>query len=147
MVITRIMGFSYEEKWQSFKYLGNPLCIFPLSSTSWIPILDKIKSKFTQWGVNWLNPSRCIILINYVLSALPIFKFSALLAPTSFKLAFTHEIQFFLWQGGKYNSKKFQLISWDIVRTPKSHGGLGVMDPSLMKKDLGDKILCILVTK
>jgi hypothetical protein len=38
------------------------------------------------------------------------------------------------------------LVNWNIVRVPKSHGGLGILDPTLSNISLGDKILWRLVT-
>lgn len=37
------------------------------------------------------------------------------------------------------------LINWSIVRGPKSHGDMGIKDPSLMNLALGAKLLCRLV--
>ena len=38
------------------------------------------------------------------------------------------------------------LVNWNTIRVPKSHGGLGIMDPSLSNIALGEKILWRLVT-
>jgi hypothetical protein len=73
--ITNILDFPLFKNWQSFKYLGIPICLKSLPASSWNPILDKIKSKFHQWGSYWLNPAGRVILIKYFLSSLPIFHF------------------------------------------------------------------------
>jgi hypothetical protein len=41
--IVRIFGFPYDEKWKSFKYLGIPLSLEPLTSSTWWSILEKLK--------------------------------------------------------------------------------------------------------
>jgi hypothetical protein len=59
------------------------------------------------------------VLVKSVLSSFSIFQFSALLAPVGIKKAMAQEIRKFLWQGGKSNSKKFHMVNWNIVCSPK----------------------------
>lgn len=40
-----------------------------------------------------------------------------------------------LWQGGLH-TKKYHLIDWEIVCSPKDQGGLGVLDLIYMNKCL-----------
>jgi len=86
-----------------------------------------------------------MVLIKVVISALPIFQFSSLLAPISVKYSIAQEIRKFLWQGRKTNTERMHLVNWNIVRAPKTHGGLGILDPTLSNISLGDKILWRLV--
>jgi hypothetical protein len=81
-----------------------------------------------------------------ILSSLPKFQFSSLLAPIGVKQQLAQELRRFLWQGGKSNSKRFHLVNWSIVRVPKSHGGLGIKDHSLMNLAMGDKLLWRLIS-
>jgi hypothetical protein len=53
----------------------------------------------------------------------------------------SHQIQKFLWEGGKTSTKKFHLVNWRIVRAPKMNGGLGIKDPTLVNVALGAKLL------
>ena len=60
----------------------------------------------------------------------------------------TKEIRKFLWQGGKPNGlKKFHLVNWDIVCSPKNCGGVGIRDLTMMNLALGAKILWIIVCR
>ena len=60
----------------------------------------------------------------------------------------TKEIRKFLWQGGKSNgSKKFHLVNWDVVCSPKNCGGVGTRDPTVMNLALGVKILWRIVSR
>jgi len=70
-----------------------------------------------------------LVLIKSVLSSLPIYQFSSLLAPMGIKKSLAQAIRKCLWQGGKSNTKKFHLVNWNLVKSPKDHGGLGVRDP------------------
>jgi hypothetical protein len=70
----------------------------------------KIKEKFDIWGAIWLNSAGMLVLVKYVLSSLPIFQFSSLLAFVGIKNALAHVVHKFLWQGGKSNSKRFFMV-------------------------------------
>jgi hypothetical protein len=146
-IMSNVFHFPYKDDWNSFTYLGMPIFLHSATSNLWQQILNKIKSKFVQWGAHWLNPTRRITLIKAVLSSLPIYQCSSLLAPIGVQQQIEKEIQKFLWQGGKSNNKRFHLISWSIVRAPKMHGGLGILDPRLMNLALGGKILWRIVTR
>jgi hypothetical protein len=78
------------------------ICLKSLPGDTWQVILHKIKEKFEIWGAFWLNPAGRLVLVKYVLSSLPIFQFSSLLAPVGIKKYLAEEIHKFLWQGGKY---------------------------------------------
>jgi len=79
--ISRCMGFAGFSSWNSFIYL--PIFQRRHSSEDWLPMVEKFKKKIQSWGFSWLNLAGKIVLIKYVLSSLPIFQFSAMLAPSS----------------------------------------------------------------
>ena len=83
-----------------------------------------------------------IVLIKFVLFAQSIYLCSISLAPQSIIQEINGMLWNFLWQGGKATSnKKFNLISRDMVCSPKQLGGMGVRDPHDMNQALGEKIL------
>lgn len=47
----------------------------------------------------------------------------------------------FLWQGGKGNDKKMNLVNWDMVKRPIVESGLQIRDPSLVNTVLGGKLV------
>jgi hypothetical protein len=49
-VISRIFQFIVAEKWSSFHYLGIPISMKNSTSQEWLPIVEDINEKFTQWG-------------------------------------------------------------------------------------------------
>jgi len=55
-------------------------------------------------------------------------------------------IRKFLWQGGKSNIKKFHLVKWLIINTPKLRGGLGITYPSLVNRVIGENLVCRLIS-
>jgi hypothetical protein len=140
-LIENVFLFPLVEKWQTFRYLGIPICLNSLPNSAWTHILEKFKNKLEHWGAFWLNLARRTVLIKYVLSALPIFQFSSLLAPQNVKSAISRLLRRFLWEGGKTDKNKFHLINWDIVKQPKENGGLSIKDPVLTNLAMGAKIL------
>eukprot|EP00253_Pinus_taeda_P003653 PITA_03653 len=103
--------------------------------------INNIKTKIASWGGKWLNYAGKLILIKFVLSSLPIYQASFLLAPKTIKDHISQLLRDFLWKGGKGNERKFHLVSWDIVKRPKLEGGLQIRDPNLANIALGGKIL------
>jgi hypothetical protein len=144
--ITQIMGFAITQDWKSFKYLGLPLCLKTLPGEFWHILLQKFRGKMESWGARWLNPAGRVVLIKSVLSALPMFQFSTLLAPKGILQAMSQLIRKFLWQGGASNHKKLHLVKWEMVTQPKSRGGLGIRDPKITNLAMGAKLLWRLIT-
>lgn len=83
----------------------------------------------------------------FVLTNLPIFQCSAILAPIDVLHQMSTLMRNFLCQGSKSNSKRFHQIKWGAVISPVDQGILAVRDLGLMNKALGAKILWRLVTR
>jgi hypothetical protein len=145
--IAQILGFGISIDWKIFKYLGLPLCLKSLPGEYWQLSLQKVREKMESWGSRWLNLVGRVILIKSFLSALPLFQFSSLLAPKGVLKDMAQLIRKFLWQGGKSNSKKFHLVNWDTVSTPKKSGGLGIRDPEVENIAMGANILWRIVSR
>jgi hypothetical protein len=79
--IARLLGFPGFVSWDKIKYLGLPLTLGANRSSLWMEVISKIKSKIVAWGGQWLNNVGKLILIKAVLSSLPIYQASFLLAP------------------------------------------------------------------
>jgi hypothetical protein len=113
--IAQVLQFPTTENWSSFKYLGIPITLKYSHSQVWQQILEKISKKITNWGTQWLNPTAWVILIKVVLSTLPIYQSSSLLAPKCIANQMAKRIHTFLWKGGKTAQKKFHLVNWNQV--------------------------------
>jgi hypothetical protein len=57
----------------------------------------------------------------------------------------SREIRKFLWHDGNYNNKCFHLVNWNTFKAPKSRGGLGIINPTLMNVAMGKNILWRLI--
>jgi hypothetical protein len=59
-----------------FKYLGIPIHFRKLKNGEWKPIEDKFEIKLSSWIGKLLSYGDHLILINYVLTSLPLFRLS-----------------------------------------------------------------------
>ena len=98
------------------KCLGVPLTFGSNKASLWDEVLIKLKSKIRAWGGQWLTKAGKLTLVKAVLSSLPIYQASFLLAPKSIMEQISKLIWDFLWQGGKGNHKKFHLLSGTLSR-------------------------------
>jgi len=93
------MGFSGHVNWEKINYLGLPLTLGVNKTSLWQEILRKIKKKIVGWGSQWLTNAGEVILIKSVLSALPIYQASFLLAPKYVTEHVSKLLRDFLWHG------------------------------------------------
>jgi hypothetical protein len=77
------LGFKGHSKWEKIHYLGLPLTLGINKVNLWEGVLTKIKGKIDAWGGHWLTHGGKLTLIKAVLSSLPIYQASYLLAPKS----------------------------------------------------------------
>lgn len=97
--ITRCLGFAASTEWTSFKYLGLPIFLNRAYSRDWFPQVEKFKIKLQSWGINWLNMAGKTVLIKVVLSNLPLYQFSVLLAPIGILQKKDQHIRIFFGKG------------------------------------------------
>ena len=145
--ITRILEMEGTADWETFPYLGIPICKNKLKSANWDNIIDKIQSKIQSWGANWLNTAGKTILLKVVLNSMPIYQSSIMLAPALVIHKMEGMLRKFLWEGGKGNEKKIHLISWKKIQKPRDEGGLQVRTLSSQNLALGAKLLWQIVAR
>lgn len=92
-----------------------------------------------------VKPCRKSVLIKYVLSSLPIFQFSVILAPIGIIKKMESFIHKFFWKGGNLNDRKIPLVSWEKICKPHNEGGLNFKDLSLQNTAMGAKIFCRII--
>ena len=110
-------------------------------------IISKIKAKIVSWGGHWLTKAGKVTLIKSVLSSLPIYQSSLLLAPKDIMNQIYKLLKDFLWGGGKGNQHRMHLVNWETVKRPLLDGGLQFKDPELSNIAMGGKILWQLFSK
>eukprot|EP00253_Pinus_taeda_P020426 PITA_20426 len=144
--IASIFGVPSRLTWNHFSYLGMPVSLGPLKADTWNEILDKIERKVQQWGTMWLNPAGRLILLKSGITSLPIYCFSLYHAPAVFHQKMERILRHFLWQGGKTNKNKFNLVGWKNIIQTQEKGGLGIRSPKFLNLALGAKIVWRLIT-
>ena len=92
-------------------------------------------------GATWLNKAGKVILMNSVLTSLPIYQCSVLLAPKTITNRINELLRRFLWEGGRNCEEKLHLVSWDKVTRPNMEGGLQLRDVATQNLAMGGKIL------
>lgn len=94
-----------------------------------------------DWRGKLLNTPGRTILVNSVLSSLPIYLMCAIELPAGSIDNMDKRRRAFLWTGNdKCNGGQCK-VAWEIVCLPKEQGGLGVKDLKLQNQCLLKKIL------
>eukprot|EP00253_Pinus_taeda_P035520 PITA_35520 len=135
--IARIIGFSVASL--PSKYLGAPLIASALKHSSWTNLLEKLETKLFQWTHRALNMASRMVLIKAVLQSMPLYLFSLMAAPKGVLKAIRQLQRNFLW-GNSGPNRKWALVKWKKVCTPKITGGIGLRDPEHSNAVMGAKI-------
>jgi hypothetical protein len=116
-----------------------------LSNKDW-KIEERIEKKLSSWKGKYLSVGGRLVLINSVLSSLPMFmlSFFEVLKGVLEKLI-TSDLGFF-WQHDN-KKKKYQLTKWSIMCQPKDQGGLGTQNLDVQNECLLSKWLFKLINE
>jgi hypothetical protein len=129
-----------------FKYLGIHMHYRRLNNKDWAMIEEHIEKKLSSWKVKYLSISGQLVLINSVLSSLPIFMLSFFKIPKGVLEKIDYFISRFFWQNDS-QKKKYRLTKCIIVCQPKDQGGLGIQNLEIQKQCLLSKWLFKLINK
>jgi hypothetical protein len=132
--------FGCESGSYPFKYLGIPIYYRKLKNGEWKPVEDRFERKLSSWIGKLLSYGDRLILINSVLSILPMFMLSFLEIPIGVRKRLDFFRSRFFWQSDGHK-RKYRLTRWNILCRPKDHGGLGIEVLELKNKCLLSKWL------
>jgi hypothetical protein len=118
-----------------FKFLGIPVGANPRSCKTWQPILDLMEKRLAKWKGKHLSIGGRVVLINSVLSSLPLYFFSFFKAPKKIIQEIIKIQRNFLWSNSA-DGRRVSWLSWDSVCLPKKLGGLGVKHMELFNMAL-----------
>jgi hypothetical protein len=121
-----------------FRYLGIPMHHRKLLNIDRRKIEERFEKKLSCWKAKHLSYGGRLILINFVLSSLPLFMMSFFETPKEVLKKLDQYRSRFFWQGGK-DKKKYHLAKWDIICRPKDQGGLGIINLQVQNKALLSK--------
>ena len=108
-----------------FKYLGIPIHYRKLLNKEWKMIEDRFEKKLASWAGKLLSYGDRLVLINSVLSSLPMFLLSFFEVPVGVRKRLDYFRRRFFWQSDQ-KKRKYFLTKWNIVCRPKDQGGLGI---------------------
>jgi hypothetical protein len=123
-----------------FKYLGIPIHFRKLKNSEWKPIEDRFERKLSSWIGKLLSYGDRLILINSVLTSLPMFMLSFFEIPIGVRKRLDFYRSHFFWQSDGHK-RKYRLSKWNIICRPKEQGGLGIEVLDLKNKCLLSKWL------
>lgn len=122
-----------------FNYLGIPIHHRKLSNKEW-KCKDRFGKKLSCWKGKLLSYGGRLILINSVLTSMPMFLLSFFEVPVGVRKRLDFYRSRFFWHSDEVK-RKYKLIRWDIICRPKDQGGLGIENLEVKNKCLLSKWL------
>jgi hypothetical protein len=107
-----------------FRYLGIPMHYRKLSNKHWSSIEDRFQKRLSSWKGKLLSSGGRLVLINSVLSSLPMFMMSFFLIPKGVRKRLDYYRSRFFWQCDEHK-KKYRLAKWGILCKPRCMGDWG----------------------
>ncbi|KAG7543982.1 Reverse transcriptase domain [Arabidopsis thaliana x Arabidopsis arenosa] len=107
------------------RYLGLPLVTKRLTSSDYMPLIERIKQKIGTWTSRFLSYAGRLNLIQSVIWSICNFWLAAFRLPRECIGEIDKICSAFLWSGPELNSHKAK-IAWTTVCKPKQEGGLGL---------------------
>jgi hypothetical protein len=92
-----------------------------LSNKDWRMVEERFQKKLSSWKGKLLTSGGRLVLINYVLSSLPLFMLSFFRIPKGVLEKLDYYRSRFFWQCDQHK-KKYRLAKWSIMHKPRSGG-------------------------
>jgi hypothetical protein len=96
-----------------------------LQNGEWKLVEDRFEGKLGCWQGKFLSYGDRLVLINSVLTSLPMFMLSFLEIPKGVRKQLDFYRSRFFWQSDELK-RKYWLTKWNIICRPKDQGGFGV---------------------
>jgi len=106
-------------------YLGLPFGGDARRLRFWDPVIERLKSRLSEWKSRNLSYGGRLILLKSVLSSLPVYALSFFRAPASIISTIESILINFFW-GGREDHRKIAWVDWNSICMSKGVGGLGV---------------------
>ncbi|GJZ74266.1 RNA-directed DNA polymerase, eukaryota, reverse transcriptase zinc-binding domain protein [Tanacetum coccineum] len=108
-----------------FSYLGTKVGGSMSRVQAWTEVIDKVKSRLSNWKMKALSIGGRLTLLKSVLGSMPIFHMSVFKVPSSV-LHMIESIRSHFFNGHEIRSNKATWVKWNSVLASKEKGGLGV---------------------
>ncbi|KAK1277454.1 hypothetical protein QJS04_geneDACA016871 [Acorus gramineus] len=121
------------------RLLGLPLHLGKLRKVDWNPLVDKLERRLEGWKGKILRIGGRLVLLQAVLSYLPVFFLSIFKVPEGI-LQKLEGIRCRFYSSGTHgDSRKSHMVCWDLVCCMKRMGGAGVLNLGDFNKALLSK--------
>jgi len=127
-----------------FRYIGISMHHRKPMNKDWKHVEEIFQKRLSGWRSKMLSVGGRLVLINSVLSSLPMFMMSFFEIPRGILKKLDYFRSRFFWQSDEHK-KKYRLTKWEVVCTPKDQGGLGVLNLGVHNKCLLSKWLFKLI--
>ena len=141
-----IQLFGCKEGSFPFKYLGIPMSQHKIANKDWEQLETRFQKKLSSWKSKLLSTGGRLVLINSILSSLPIFMLSFFRIPRGILKKLDYYRSIFFWQN-EGHKKKYGLARWNILCSPKCVGGMGIIDLDVQNVCLLSKWLYKLINE
>lgn len=109
-------------------YLGLPIVLGRLRLVHVQKVHDKVITRISRWQCRLLNPGGRRILVQLVLSSIPVYLLTVIKPPKKFIKNLDKEQRRFLWAGNQQLHGEKCKVSWARLQRPIDGGGLGITD-------------------
>lgn len=142
IVVQQITSFvgcwlgDFPQNYLSLSLSPTKLCLHLFAAT-----IAKTDKYLARWHASLLNPTRCLILINFVLDIHLNYIMSDVQLPKGAIKNFDQRRRGFLWSGKDVAHGSRCLVPWEMVLRSKPVGGMGVRDLKLFNTCLHLKFI------
>ncbi|KAG6538552.1 hypothetical protein ZIOFF_003676 [Zingiber officinale] len=121
--IAAVTGFGLGER--PMLYLGVPIISGNKRTVHFAPLLAKIQRKFQGWNLSRLSHGGRLMLIQSVLSSLPVYLLQVTQPPLEVLKKLEGVFASFFWSSVGHD-RKVHWVAWKDICRPKQEGGLGI---------------------
>ncbi|XP_070031557.1 uncharacterized protein [Nicotiana tomentosiformis] len=123
----------FEQDSLPFKYLGIPLSTKKIALIQWQPLIEKITAKISSWTTKKLSYDGRVQLVQSVIFGIQAYRAQLFILPAKVLKMIEALCRRYIWLGTNTITKK-ALVTWEKICTPKSAGGLNLINLPLWNK-------------
>ncbi|XP_019263543.1 PREDICTED: uncharacterized protein LOC109241273 [Nicotiana attenuata] len=133
-----VQKFGYSRGILPVKYLGVPLTTKKMSIAQWQPLIEKVVTRISSWTAKKLSYAGRMQLVQSVLFGIQAYWSQLFLIPSKVLKTIEAYCRIYVWSGVNVITRR-SLVAWDKLCTPKSAGGLNLINLKLWNKAVAAK--------
>ncbi|XP_019248656.1 PREDICTED: uncharacterized protein LOC109227921 [Nicotiana attenuata] len=122
-----VQKFGYSRGELPVKYLGVLLSTKKMSIAQWQPLIEKMVARISSWTAKKLSYAGRIQLVQSVLFGIQAYWSQLFLIPSKVLKTIETYFRSYVWLGENVITRR-SLVAWDKICTPKSAGGLNLIN-------------------